>query len=406
MRLDAKTVAALDLGGKTDAIWWDDTVKGFGYRLRLGAGGRVLRSWVAQYRRAGATRRYLIGSAEVLPADAARTAAKKVLARVQLGEDPQGDRGVRRDKDKLNFRAIADEYIAFKQTGKKPLRARTLVETKRYLTSGYFKSLHAMPIDQIGRRDVASQLTTIIRESGSPTASRARSVLSAMFVWAMKSGIIEANPVINTPEPEDSEPRERVLSNDELAAILRACGDDEYGRIIKLLTLTGCRRTEIGGMRWSEFNADVTSWTLPATRSKNGRSHTLPLPPLAQEIIQSVPRMAFRDQLFGVRGDAGFKNWVRGKRALDAGCGVSDWVVHDIRRTVATRLADLGVQPHIVEQILNHQSGHKRGVAGTYNKSVYEREVRAAIALWADRVGSLVDGGEHRLIPFVPASAS
>ncbi len=86
MRLDAKTVAALDLGGKTDAIFFDDALKGFGYRQRLGVGGRVLRTWVAQYRRGGATRRYLIGSAEALSAGQARAAAEKVLARVALGD--------------------------------------------------------------------------------------------------------------------------------------------------------------------------------------------------------------------------------------------------------------------------------------------------------------------------------
>ena len=100
MRLDAKTVAALALDGKTDAIHFDDSMPGFGYRLRRSAGGKVLRSWVVQYKRAGATRRLLLGSAEVLSAEQARQQAKKVLGKVALGEDPQGDRRERRDKDK------------------------------------------------------------------------------------------------------------------------------------------------------------------------------------------------------------------------------------------------------------------------------------------------------------------
>ena len=113
-----------------------------------------------------------------------------------------------------------------------------------------------------------------------------------------------------------------------------------------------------------------------------------------------------REQLFGEHADDGYTAWGRGKDALDARSGVSAWTVHDIRRTVATRMADLGVQPHIIEQILNHRSGHKAGPAGIYNRSNYEREVRAALALWEDHVRSLVASGERKVIPMAPAQAS
>ena len=115
---------------------------------------------------------------------------------------------------------------------------------------------------------------------------------------------------------------------------------------------------EIGGMAWSEIDLERGVWTLPAARSKNGRSHTLPLLPSMLAIIEAVPRMAGRDQLFGQRAD-GFTGWSRGKAVLDERSRVKNWTTHDIRRTVATKLADSGVQPHIIEQILNHQSGHK-----------------------------------------------
>jgi integrase len=111
--------------------------------------------------------------------------------------------------------------------------------------------------------------------------------------------------------------------------------------------------------------------------------------------------MVSRDQLFGQRASAGFVGWGKSKIALDARSGVSEaWGPHDIRRTVATRMADIGVQPHIIEQILNHQSGHKRGPAGIYNRSSYEREVRAALALWEDHLSALVAGGERKIVAF------
>jgi Arm DNA-binding domain len=182
MKLDADTVATLTLGDKRDVIHFDDVLTGFGIRLRRGAGDRILRSWVVQYKRGGATRRYLIGSAEKLTAEQARTAAKKVLAKITLGEDPQGDKTKRRDDDKSTFRSVVTEYLNQKSTGKKPLRPNTLRETRRYLTGPYFKPLHAKPIDTITRRDVALRVTAINNNSGGAAASRARAVLSALFI--------------------------------------------------------------------------------------------------------------------------------------------------------------------------------------------------------------------------------
>lgn len=386
MKLD-RNVAKLGLpAGKIDHIIWDEAMPGFGCRLRAGARDKVLRSWVAQYRHNGATRRYRIGSVEVVSAEAARAEAKRVLGKVALGGDPGGDRTDRRGKDRQTFSAVVDEYLA---QAEKRLRPRSFGETERYLTGNYFEPLHTMPIDRITRKDVAARLVSIINKSGGPTAGRAKATLSAFYTWAMKSGLVEANPVINTLEPEGSIPRERVLSNEELAAVWRACGDDDYGRIVRLLVLTGCRRDEIGGMCWSEFDASMCTWTLPAERAKNHRALVLPLPPAAWRIIESVPRIVGRDQLFGERSDVGFRGWYRGKLGLDQRCGVVDWTVHDIRRTVATRMGDLGIQPHVIEALLNHASGYKRGVAGTYNRSIYEKDVRAALVLWAGHVHTL-----------------
>ena len=117
-----------------------------------------------------------------------------------------------------------------------------------------------------------------------------------------------------------------------------------------------------------------------------------------------MPHRVMRDHLFGTRNAAGYSAWGRGKAALDAHSGVTDWRVHDIRRSGATKLADIGVAPHIIEQVLNHVSGHKSGVAGVYNRSSYEREVRAALALWADHIRVLVGGGERKVVAFVPVA--
>jgi integrase len=403
MKLTAKAVAALTLPvGKTDVIFFDDEISGFGFRLRLGAGGKLLRSWICQYRHGGATRRLLLGSAEVLSAVGARTMAKKALGRVANGEDPQAHKLDRRARDSHTLKATVADFLAMKQ---REVRARTYTELVRYLTGTYFKPLHSLALDQITRKDVASRLNRITLEHGSIVAGHARAHLSALFSWALAHGLCEANPVVGTLTPKGGQPRERVLADVELAAIWKACGDDDHGRCIKLLILTGCRRQEIGGIAFSEIDLERGTWTLPASRSKNGRAHTLPLLPAMLAVIKTVPRMASRDQLFGQRAN-GFTGWSRGKAGLDRCSGVKDWTTHDLRRSVATGMANISIMPHIIEQILNHQSGHKRGPAGTYNRSSYEREVRAALALWCDHIRALVEGGERKVVPYAPQAAS
>jgi integrase len=296
---------------------------------------------------------------------------------------------------------MVDEYLATKA---RTIRPKTLREVTRYLTGPYFRPMHVMALDKIGRKDVASRLVAIAREHSDVVAAKARDTLSALYVWALQEGFVESNPVIGTRKPPGNKPRERVLSDPELAAIWRACKHDDYGRIVRLLILLGARRAEIGGMAWSEVDIERGIWTLPAERSKNDRKHTLPLAPMALDIIKDVPRMVGRDQLFGVRSDAGFSTWDRHKDSLDQRSGINGWTPHDLRRTVATRMADIGVQPHIIEQILNHQSGHKAGPAGIYNRSSYEREVRAALALWEDHVRTIVEGGERKVVTFPQAA--
>src|SRR5262249_41156418 len=190
----------------------------------------------------------------------------------------------------------------------------------------------------------------------------------------------------------------RVLKDFELAAIWNGCRDDDFGRIIRLLILTGQRMREVGGMAWTELTEEP-KWVLPASRTKNKRDHELILPAAAWAIIAKV---AQRDNphLFG-RSKLGFTAYSDGKLLLDQRLvdqRLAPWTIHDIRRTVATGMANIGIQPHIIETVLNHVSGHKAGVAGTYNRSPYEREVKNALAIWADHVASITSGEERKIL--------
>jgi integrase len=398
MKLTQKSTAALKLPhGKTDHIEFDDDLTGFGLRLRGKDGGH--RTWIAQYRINGRQRR-ATWPYQKLNAEQARDAAKKVFAKVALGEDPAAAKEKERASAARTLRVIVDDYLAMKESTLRPESYRV---TKGYLTGYHFRPLHSSAIAAIGRADIAPCLNKIIRESGRPTASRARAALSTLFVWAMKQGHCDSNPVAATEDPRSPPSRDRVLSDSEIAAIWKACGDDNYGKIVKLLILTGCRREEIGGLRWSEIAPDTTTFTLPAKRVKNNRAHTLPLLPPAQTIITSIPQRVGRDHLFGDRSAGGFTGWQRPKQALDdrLGKAVGEWRLHDLRRTLATWLAEHGdTEPHVIEAVLNHYSGHRRGVAGTYNRSKYEKQIKTALATWDDHLRSLLDGGERKILNF------
>jgi integrase len=397
MKLTSKAVAALMLpAGKDDHFEWDLDLPGFGYRLRR-SGEKINRSWVVQYRHAGQTRRMGLGSASVLSAEQARGEAKRILAKRNLGEDPATERKLRGSADRFTFSALAAQYLAAKESH---VRRRTFTEAQRYLQSSYFKPLHNIPVDAITRRDVAARVLIIGRDNGVVAAARARTALSALFSWAMENGLAETNPTVGTAKPKAPRSRDRVLSDQELLALWQAAGDDDFGKIVRLLVMTSQRRSEAGGMAWSELCLERGIWNIPGRRSKNGREHEVPLGPLALEIIASVPQVVGRDVLFGARTDRGFTSWAAHKRALDARLGdrVRKWTLHDLRRTAATRMADLGVPPHVIEEVLNHRSGHRSGVAGIYNRSRYEREVQAAVATWNRHVTALIEGREQRKV--------
>jgi integrase len=165
----------------------------------------------------------------------------------------------------------------------------------------------------------------------------------------------------------------------------------DYGAIIRVLLLTGQRREEVGGMRWGELDLDRAKWTLPPERTKNGRPHHVPLSRQAVSILAVRPRLDSREAVFGRSDGKGFSGWSKCKQRLDAEVMLAKpWVVHDLRRSVVTGMAEIGVAPHVIEAIVNHVSGHKGGVAGIYNRATLMPERTVALQRWADHLESLL----------------
>lgn len=388
-----RTVQALQPG---ETIWDADhreAVRGFGVRRQRGSP-----VYVVKYRIFGKQRFLTIGPhGSPWTPERARKEAKRVLGLVADGKDPADEKNQAALQAADTLRRIAEEYL---KHAKQKQRPKTYSETQRYLL-GDWKSLHSVSVFRIRRRDVAARIVEIATAQGPVAATRARAALSAMFNWAIRDGLdIPANPVTGTNRPARPQSRERVLTDGELKAIWLACGDDDYGRIVRLLILTAQRRDEVGAMRWTELAGNA--WTIPGQRTKNHREHTVPLSPQALTLIEAQSHRNDRDFIFGDGprrlGDTqrGFSGWSKAKAALDErivdaqGKPLPAWTIHDLRRTAATMMADkLGVLPHIIEAVLNHISGHRAGVAGVYNRARYEAEMRAALCAWGDYVEGL-----------------
>lgn len=397
------TIRAVQALAPGEVLWDSDhkeAVRGFGVRRQ-----RNQATYVLKYRVFGRQRFFTIGPhGSPWTPEKARREAKRLLGLVADGKDPADNKVEANLQAADTLRKITDQYL---EVAKKKQRPRTHSETARYLLNAW-KPLHSLSVFKISRRHIATRVADIEIENGAVSAARARTALSTMFNWAIREGLdIPANPVHGTNRPEQPKSRDRVLSDVELAEIWKACGDDDYGRIVRLLILTAQRRDEVGGMQWSELDTAAKQWILPSARTKNHRDHVLPLVPAAPVLLP--PRRADRDHVFGDgprrEGDQhrGFSGWSKSKAALDARLlaarktidagaePVPRWTVHDLRRTAATVMADrLSVLPHIVEAILNHVSGHRAGVAGVYNRARYQAEMRVALELWTEHLFSIV----------------
>jgi integrase len=382
VKLNDRTVTAASPAlpaGKADAIFFDEDCPGFGLRVRA-AGSRV---FVYQYSLGDRSRRMTLGAFPKITARKARELVEGLAAKVALGDDPQGVKFENRAA-RESVGEVVDLFLAAQA---KRLRPRSLIEVERHLTS-HARPLHGLPVAKLDRRSVAELLTGIAANSGPSAANRVRASLSTLFNWSIRQGFAETNPAAFT-DKQAEQSRERVLSATELKAIWAALpATSHYSTIVKLLLLTGQRRAEIGGLRWSEIDLERNTITLPAERTKNKRKHTISVSAPVRALLVAMPRTEGRDLVFG-SGTAGFSDWAQSKERLDKACGVRDWTLHDLRRTAATMMCESGVQPHIVEQILNHVNGHKGGVAGTYNRASYCDQVREALTLWGNRVAEI-----------------
>ena len=234
--------------------------------------------------------------------------------------------------------------------------------------------------------------------------------LSSFFGWLKRERRVDGNPCRDLSRPAAAVSRDRLLSSDEIRWFWAACESVDAPRVpgavrpfaplLRLLLLTGARLNEVAGMTRDELSDDASLWSLPGSRTKNGRAHVVPLPPLARELIASVGGDS--GLIFTTTGTTPVSGWSRTKARLDAamldiakrergaGTTIPPWRLHDLRRTAVTGMVELKVPTNVVELVVNHVSGTRAGVAGVYNRSEMLDERRAALERWAAHVRGLV----------------
>lgn len=220
-------------------------------------------------------------------------------------------------------------------------------------------------------------------------ANRVLAAVRKFFNWAYSRALIEESPCVGISAPSTERQRDRLLSDGELARVMSAaCGIGyPYGAIVEFLVMTGQRREEVGAARWAEFDIDGRTWMIPAARSKNGKAHIVHLSEAAVRVLERCPNSGAL--VFALNGDKPFQGYSKAKARLDQKSGVSHWRLHDIRRTVVSGMARIGVAPHVADKVLNHQTGTLSSTAAVYQRHQFLDERKEALDRWAEHVEAI-----------------
>jgi integrase len=377
-------VDALKAASK-DAVYWDGGLPGFGVKVTP----RGRKVFVVLYRIGGAgsrLRKYTIGPYGRVTLQMARAEAQKVLAARLEGRDPATEK--RESKRRMTTDRVDDliEIFIVQHVSK----TRKAAEIARLLRREVVSRWGNRCIHAIGKRDIV-ELASEIAQRGTPMAANTLlKVIKTYLNWCVGRAVIDASPAEGIPLPGKEVARDRVLTNNELVSVIRAARQigGAYGGIVVMLALTGQRREEVAQMVWNEIDFNSRTWTLPGSRTKNGKPHIVHLSEPCIKLIQRTSRLG--SYVFSNSGVRPFRNFTSAKRALDELSGVTDWRLHDLRRTCVSGMARLGVPPHVADKILNHQSGTISGVAAVYQRHDFLAERKLALERWGQYIENLV----------------
>src|ERR1700751_3380770 len=366
-----------------DTVYWDAGLPGVG--IKVTPKGRKV--FIVMYRLAGAgsrLRKYTIGPYGRVTLPMARAQAQKIFAARLDGRDPAEEKKQSRRrlvvdrKDDLVERFI-QEHVSRVGTSKR------LTNLLRRDVIPYWgtKSVH-----EIKKRDV-SDLVSLIAQRNANASYRLLKTLKTFFRWCIGRAVIDFSPAEGISSPYREVSRDRVLTDQELAAVILAARQmpPPYGRIVELLALTGQRREEVAQLKWDELDDQTRTWTIPGSRTKNKKSHIVHLSESAWKVIEACSGEPY---VFGTVTGKRFQRFGKEKPVLDKLSGVAGWRIHDLRRTIVSGMARLGIPPHVADKILSHQAGTISGVAAVYQRHDFLAERKQALDRWGIHVERVV----------------
>lgn len=344
---------------------WDALVPGLS--LRVTASGA--KSWTVVARLRGKVVRHKLGGFPAMSLAQARDKARESLEAFQEGKHPNARRG-------LSSAEAWALYFKDHRAGEEHKRALGYIWAK-YLEPRF----GGLPPAEIQRSEAAALFAEIARTKP-VQALHTQSALSHFLAWAVDRGLLEVSPIVGLRPPVRKRSRDRVYTDPELRAIWTVTGKlSRYGTFVRLLLATAQRRSHVWKIDWNQVDLSRRLWTAP---TKAGRLFPCPLSPLALSLLGEPGE----GRLFPARPD-----WSALASAVRGGDGVpADFRFHDLRRTAATRMAELGVKREVVDAVLDHAAG---GVTGIYNRYAYVEEMRQALEAWGDRLRVIVTGGEQ-----------
>jgi integrase len=406
-----KTVknAKADNGKRT--VIWDDAVSSDAslpgsFGLRVTPNG--VKSWIIMYRmeapkHPGKMKQQYrkIGSYPALSLADARNAARDALMMVGRDIDPIEARE-KEKRDVAAVKTVAEAVDAFIRRHAKQ-KNRSWQEVERVFRVYVVPKLGERPVSSISPSDIHDILDALM-DAGHPyMANRLFAHTRKFFNWCSERHWIEEPPTKHIARPANEQARDRILNDEEIRSLWEACGQMgwPFGPHFKLLILTGQRRNEVAGMKWEHLDLDNKLWTLPREETKANRQHQVPLSQMALDILASAPKSGH--YIFSTTGKTPISGFSKAKKRCDEIMAADEnaipaWRLHDLRRSTASGMAEIGIAPHVIEKVLNHSTGQISGVAAVYNRHTYLREKTDALNAWARALEAIVHAGDSNVV--------
>jgi integrase len=407
-KLTATGIDKIQLPASGRKIHWDSLVPGFGLQVT----DKGSRTWLLMGRLHGTRSRRLVklsfgrpgretvAGVRIYTLADARRRAHELKEQLDHGIDPRETpewRGLRQkvepaensDGDYVlgSFGALVNEYL---EKHLKP-NTRRWKDHDRNIRL-YLADWMERPYSDIAASDLLEITDKFVVRDKPGAANHAYDLANRVFNWALNRRLINVSPFAGLRPPVKKRSRDRVLDEKEISALCAVDHDPLPSAFVKMLLITGQRRGSVGGMRWEEIDTDAGLWHIPAERMKNGSMHTVPLPRLALQILETLPQYVGGAFVFSTTaGKKPISGYSKLKVKIDIAVNIAPWSFHDLRRTMATQMAKIGVQQQVVEKLLDHRSGKISGIAAIYNRHDYRDEMKSAMEAWAGRLQEIAD---------------